>query len=70
MGLPGRLSLSPLVSPSRALVLSCAHYFQAPATQATVKWPIERDVATAIVNTQICWDLLNFMIWPLAIITC
>ena len=22
------------VSPSRALVLSCAHYFQAPATQA------------------------------------
>ena len=50
MGLPGRLSLSPLVSPSRALVLSYAHYFQAPATQASVKWPIERDVATAIVN--------------------
>ena len=24
------------VSPSRALVLSCAHYYQAPATQATV----------------------------------
>ena len=50
MGLPGMFSLSPLVSPSRALVLSYAHYFQAPATQASVKWPIERDVATAIVN--------------------
>ena len=43
VGLPGRLSLSPRVSPSRALVLSCDHYFQASATQATVKWPIERD---------------------------
>ena len=32
---------SRVVSPSRALVLSCAHYFQAPATQATVKWQIE-----------------------------
>ena len=32
---------SRVVSPSRALVLSCAHYFQAPATQATVKWHIE-----------------------------
>ena len=43
---------SPLASPpSRALILSCAHYFKAPATQATVKWPIEHDVATAIVNT-------------------
>ena len=41
VSLPGRRSLSPPVSPSRALVLSCAHYFQAPATQATVKWPIE-----------------------------
>ena len=28
-------SLSPRVSPSRAPVLSWAHYFQAPATQAT-----------------------------------
>ena len=27
--------LSPRVSPSRAPVFSCAHYFQAPATQAT-----------------------------------
>ena len=27
--------LHPRVSPSRALVLSCAHYFQAPVTQAT-----------------------------------
>ena len=35
VGLPGRLSLSPLVSPSRAPVLSCAHCFQAPATQAS-----------------------------------
>ena len=51
MGLPGRLSLSPLVSPSRALVLSYAHYFQAPATQASVKWPIERDVAAMDVST-------------------
>ena len=25
------------VSPSRALVLSCAHYYQAPAAQATVR---------------------------------
>ena len=30
MGLPGWCSLSPRVSPSRAPVLSCAHYFQAP----------------------------------------
>ena len=28
---------TPCVSPSRASVLSFAHYFQAPATQATVK---------------------------------
>ena len=33
-GLPGRHSLSPRVFPSRASVLSCAHYFQGPATQA------------------------------------
>ena len=33
--LAGRRSLSPLVSPSRAPVLSCAHCFQAPATQAS-----------------------------------
>ena len=35
-GLPCRRSLSPRVSPSRAPVFSCAHYFQAPATQANV----------------------------------
>ena len=34
VGLPGRRSLSPRVSPSCAPVLSCAHYIQAPATQA------------------------------------
>ena len=34
MGLQGRRSLTPRVSPSRAPVLSFAHYFQAPATQA------------------------------------
>ena len=33
-GLPCRRFLSPCLSPSRALVFSCAHYFQAPATQA------------------------------------
>ena len=33
-GLPGRRSLSPRVFPSRASVLSCAHYFQGPDTQA------------------------------------
>ena len=33
-GLPCRRSLSPRVSPSRAPVFSCAHLFQAPATQA------------------------------------
>ena len=33
-GLPCRRSLTPRVSPSRAPVLSFAHYFQAPATQA------------------------------------
>ena len=60
VGLPGRRSLSPRVSPSRAPALSCAHNFQAPTTQAAVKWSIERDVATAVVNTQICWCLLNF----------
>ena len=31
----GASSLSPRVSLSRAPILSCAHYFQAPATQAT-----------------------------------
>ena len=36
MGLPGRRSLSPRVSSSRAPVLSRAHYFQASATQVTV----------------------------------
>ena len=34
VGLPGRHSLSPCVSPSLAPVFSCAHYFQAPVTQA------------------------------------
>ena len=34
VGLPSRRSLSLRVSPSRAPVLSCAHYFQATATQA------------------------------------
>ena len=33
-GLPGRHSLSPHVSPSCTPILSCPHYFQAPATQA------------------------------------
>ena len=28
---------SPRISPSRAQVLSCAHYFQAPATQASIR---------------------------------
>ena len=41
---------SRVVSPSRALVLSCAHYFQAPATQATVKWPIELGLEEFRVN--------------------
>ena len=35
-GLPCRHSLSPRVSPSRAPIFSCAHYFQAPATQANL----------------------------------
>ena len=35
-GLPGRRSLSPHVSPSRAPVFSCVHYFQAPTTQAKI----------------------------------
>ena len=34
-GLPCRRSITPCVSLSRAYVLSFAHYFQAPATQAT-----------------------------------
>ena len=34
VGLRGRRSLSPCMSPSHAPVLSCAHYFQAPVTQA------------------------------------
>ena len=33
VGLPGKRSLSPRVSLSRAPVLSCAHYFQAPASR-------------------------------------
>ena len=32
------LPLPSRVSPSRAPVFSCAHYFQAPATQAKSKW--------------------------------
>ena len=36
-GLPCRRSLTPPVFPSRVPVLSFAHYFQAPATQATEK---------------------------------
>ena len=35
-GLPCRRFLSPRVSSSRAPVFSCAHYFQAPATQANM----------------------------------
>ena len=35
--LPCRRFLSPRVSPSRAPVFSCAHYLQAPATQATAQ---------------------------------
>ena len=34
VGLLGRRSLSPCMSPSQAPVLSCADYFQVPATQA------------------------------------
>ena len=34
VGLLGRRPLFPRVSPSRARGFSCAHYFQAPATQA------------------------------------
>ena len=37
-------------SPLASLPLARS-FFLAPATQATVKWPIEHDVATAIVNT-------------------
>ena len=33
-GHTGRVFLSPCVSPSRVPILSCVHYFQAPATQA------------------------------------
>ena len=32
--------LSPRVSPSRAPVFSCGHYFQAPATQVTLLPPV------------------------------
>jgi len=35
-------SLSPRVSPSRAPVFSRAHYFQAPATQATLPVDVRR----------------------------
>ena len=35
MGLSGRRSLSPCVTPSRTSVFSRAHYFQAPVTQAS-----------------------------------
>ena len=37
-GLPGRRSLSPRLSPSRTPVFSCAHYFQAPATQVNTAY--------------------------------
>ena len=36
-GPTGRRSLTPRVSPSRAPVFSCAHDFQAPATQAKIQ---------------------------------
>ena len=35
-------SLSPGVSPSRAPVFSCAHYFQVPATQASLPVDVRR----------------------------
>ena len=41
------------VSSSRAPVLSCAHYFQAPATQAKRRYPIETlGFSTKIVSKQ------------------
>ena len=49
-GVPCRRFLSPRVSPSCAPVFSCAHYFQAPATQASysmlyVKGAVSRNSA-------------------------
>ena len=60
-GPPCRCSLTPRVSPSRAPVLSFAHYFQAPATQSNplhligVLLPIRNSLAPdfrTIQNTQ------------------
>ena len=50
-------SLSPRVSPSRAPVLSCTHYFQAPAKQATSDSIILQIIRTP--NTIIVAVVLN-----------
>ena len=49
----GARKKTPRVSSSRAPVLSCAHYFQAPATQAQGRYPIETlGFFTTIVSKQ------------------
>ena len=65
--LPCRRSLTPRVSPSRAPVLSFAHYFQAPATQAMkgpVKLPQSNITASHFSGWSTRWFLFLFELCP------
>ena len=65
-------SLSPRVSPSRAPVLSCPHYFQAPATQLSCyeslpKWYNVREHKFVLLAHEILCHAMdgdNVMWWP------
>ena len=60
-----RVFLSPRVSLSRAPILSCVHYFQAPATQITSaeceRWlsplhRLKRQLATTMTESRVCYS--------------
>ena len=57
-GLPCRRSITPCVSPSRAFVLSFAHYFQAPATQATHKTGSRLFIERNKLSLKVCIPLI------------
>ena len=58
-----RSSLSPRVSPSRAPIFSCAHYFQAPVTQAS---KLHSDVVFA----SLLYRLICTVSWALYTVFC
>ena len=57
-GLLCRRFLSPRVSPSRAPVFSCAHYFQAPAMQANKRSKIDLVVINLLILIDFALDNL------------